>query len=173
MLRKRDKVITVILMVVLGTCMHFVHELIPSSHIVPFFFPANETAWEHMKMIWFPFLAAGIIHSRKTGNLGHLASFVLCAVMAMMMQIGTFATYQSITGTSVLLLDIVIFSLSMAGCILLAFELAQKTWTQKAPALWIVLAVIITACIFYLTNHPGRGYVFLDDLDFQALIASA
>jgi hypothetical protein len=64
MISKKDKIIAIVLMIVLGACMHFVLDALPSGGITVFLgniFPANETSWEHMKMMWYPFLAVGII----------------------------------------------------------------------------------------------------------------
>ena len=166
MLTKRSKIITVVLLVVFGTCMHFVHEHIPegfAATVLGSIFPVNETSWEHMKMIWYPFLAAGIILSIKTKNSGYFAGFIISAIGAMMVQLGAFATYQSFTETSVLMLDILIYTFSMIVFILLSFDLAQKRWTQKHLAPWIILALAVTVGIIYLTYCPGEGYVFLDN----------
>ena len=166
MIGKKGIIITVVLMIVLGTCMHFVLELLPSGAITAFLgniFPVNETSWEHMKMIWYPFLVAGIILSIISGNRGYFASFVVCAVAAMLMQLGAFSIYQSFSGTSILALDIIIYVASMFFCILLACDLSQKKWAQKLLPLWVALAVIITAAIIFLTYYPGEGYVFLDN----------
>ena len=166
---KKDKCITIILMVVLGTCMHFVLDVIPSGPVAVFLgniFPVNETSWEHMKMIWYPFLVAGTIHSVRKKDRGYFVAFVVCAVIAMLLQLGAFSVYQSFTGTSVLVIDIVIYFSSMFFCILLAYDFALKEWTHKMFPLWIVLAVIITAVIIYLTYCPGNGYVFLDNEGF-------
>ena len=170
MVSKKSKVITILLMVVLGTCMHFVLDILPAGPLATALgniFPVNETSWEHMKMIWYPFLTAGIIHSCKTKNRGYFASFVVGAIMAMLMQLGAFSIYQSFTGTSVLILDIIIYTASMVFCILIAFDYYQKEWANKALLLWILLAVIITASIIYLTYCPGDGYVFLDNEGFD------
>ena len=87
--------------------------------------------------------------------------------MAMLMQLGAFSTYQSFTGISVLILDIIIYTATMVFCILLAFDFANKKWTQKMLPLWTLLAVIITASIVYLTYRPADGYVFLDNEGFH------
>ena len=166
MIGKKDKILAIVLMIVLGTCMHFVLEALPSgaiSVILGNIFPVNETSWEHMKMIWYPFLTVGIIFSSKTGNRGYFASFVVCAVMAMLMQLGAFSIYQSFSGSSVLILDIIIYVSSMLFCALLACELSQKKWAQKMLLLWVALAVVITAGIVWLTYFPGEGFVFLDN----------
>jgi len=159
-----------IVVIVEGTCMHFVHEILPSgviSAIAGCIFPVNETAWEHMKMIWYPFLAAGIFHGRRTGCSGYFSSFVLCAAAGMMIQLGAFAFYQSLTQTGILIVDIIIYVSSMIACMLLAFELGQKKWASKYLFLFVIAAVLITAGIVYLTFFPGNGYVFMDNHDFQ------
>ena len=169
MIGKKGKTATVILMIVLGICMHFVLEVLPSGTVSAFLgniFPVNETSWEHMKMIWYPFLVAGIILSFKTGNRGYFASFVVCAVIAMLMQLGAFSIYQSFSGNSILILDILIYMAGMFFCSLLACDLSQKKWAQNLLPLWIALAVVITAGIVWLTYYPGEGYIFLDDEGF-------
>lgn len=169
MIGKKGMIITIILMIVLGTCMHFVLDVLPSgliSEILGNIFPVNETSWEHMKMIWYPFLVAGIILSLRTKNRGYFSSFVVCAIMAMLMQLGAFSIYQSFSGISILVLDIIIYMASMFFCALLALDLSQKKWSQKLLPLWVALAVIITAGIIWLTYYPGEGYVFLDNEGF-------
>ena len=166
MIGKKGMIVTITLMIVLGTCMHFVLEVLPSGAITAFLgniFPVNETSWEHMKMIWYPFLTAGIILSFKTRNRGYFASFIVCSIIAMLMQIGAFSVYQSFSGTSILILDIIIYVASMFFCILLACDLSQKRWAKELLPLWVALALIITAGIIWLTYFPGEGYVFLDN----------
>ena len=166
MIGKKDKIVAIMLMIVLGACMHFVMGALPSGEISVFLgniFPVNETSWEHMKMMWYPCLAVGIIFTLKTGNRGYFASFVVSAVMAMLMNLGAFSIYQSFSGKSILFLDITIFMSTMLVGALLACELSQKKWAQKLLPLWVALAVMITVGIIWLTYYPGKGYVFLDN----------
>ena len=170
MIGKKSKIVTIVLMIAFGISMHFVLGALPSGGISVFLgsiFPVNETSWEHMKMIWYPFLTVGIIFSFRTGNRGYFGSFVVGAVMAMLVNIGAFSICQSFSGKSVLILDILIYISSMLSGALLACELSQKKWAQKLLPLWVVLAVIITAGIIWLTYHPGKGYVFLDNEGFS------
>ena len=166
MIGKKVKIIAIVLMIIFGACMHFVMGALPSGRITEFLgyiFPVNETSWEHMKMMWYPLLAVGIIFSFKTGNRGYFAAFVVSAVMAMLMNLGAFSIYQSFSGKTILILDISIFVSSMLVGALLACELSQKKWTQKMLPLWVALAVMITVGIIWLTYHPGKGYVFQDN----------
>ena len=166
MIEKKDKIVSIVLMIIFGIGMHFVIGALPSGGISVFLgniFPVNETSWEHMKMMWYPFLAVGIIFTLKTGNRGYFASFVVSAVMAMLMNLGAFSLYQSFSGKSILFLDITIFISTMLSGALLGCELSQKKWAQKLLPLWVALAVMITVGIIWLTYYPGKGYVFLDN----------
>ena len=148
--------------------MHFVLEVLPSGPVSDFLgniFPVNETSWEHMKMIWYPFLVAGIILSFKSKNQGYFTSFVACAIAAMLIQLGAFSIYQSFSEISILFIDIIIYVVSMLFCALLAFDLSQKNWIKKLLPLGIVLAVCITFGIIWLTYCPGKGYVFMEFME--------
>lgn len=85
----------------------------------------------------------------------------------MLVMIGLFAFYQSFTKTSVLALDIPFFMLVIIFCALLGFLLAKQDWCRTSTSVWIVIALIITALIIWLTYHPGPGYLFLDDAGLQ------
>lgn len=61
-------------MIVIGTCMHFVNDLVNNEgvmKILGIIFPVNETSWEHMKMLWYPFLFAGMILTKKRKDKGY------------------------------------------------------------------------------------------------------
>ena len=166
MISKKEKNVTIILMVVIGACMHFVLEMFPSGPVtvaLGSIFPANETCWEHMKMIWYPFLAAGIVQGHREKNRAYLAAFVVCGIMAMLVQLGAFSVYQSYFGFSILLLDVIIYVSTMVALAVMAFDFAQKGWSRRFFSAWIALAAIVTAAIIYLTYYPGGGYVFMDN----------
>ena len=57
--------------------------------------------------------------------------FVVCAVMAMLMNLGAFCRYQSLLGKTILIVDIMIYVSTMLCGALLACELSQKKWAQK------------------------------------------
>ena len=159
-------ILVVTLMIVLGTCMHFVCDLVNNDDVMKILgviFPVNETSWEHMKMLWYPFLAGGIVLSKKQRNAGIFGGFVIGGTVAMLTIIGCFTLYQSFTISSVLILDIILFTLDIILCAMLGFLLAKQDWCRKSLIVWIVLAVIITAGIIYLTYCPGSGYIFLDN----------
>ena len=165
-MKKNSTAVTVILMCVIGTCMHFVCDIVHSENavmILGILFPVNETTWEHMKMLWYPFLVTGIILAVKKHDRGYFGSFAAFGLLAMLVQLGLFSFYQSFTGTSVLILDIIFYMGDMILMALMALKHYQQFRSDKAWIFWLAASVLITAGIIYLTYCPGTGYVFLDD----------
>jgi len=166
----QTQIITIALMIVIGTCMHFVTDIFDTKTaklILGVIFPVNETSWEHMKMLWYPFLVAGIILSIKRKDWGYFGGFVIGGTLSIPMMIGIFTIYQSFTMHSVLIIDIITFMMVMIMFALLAFDLAKLEIVKKAKIYLIVLAVTVTAVLILLTYLPGEGYVFLDDEGFE------
>ncbi len=159
------------LMCVLGTCMHFVCDIFDSptaKAILGVIFPVNETSWEHMKMIWYPFLGAALYVAISRKDIRLFGGFIVAGFIAMPIQLGLFSFYQSFTTTSVLFLDIIFYYADMILCGFLALQFIKREWCQKTWYLWILVAVIVTAGIITLTYLPGPGYVFLDNEGLEA-----
>lgn len=157
--------ITILAMLVIGTCMHFVLDVFDSPAAVNalgWLFPVNESLWEHMKLLWYPFLGAGVVLSVKMKDAGYFGGFVIGGVVAVLAMIGAFAFYQSIANQSILALDLSLYVLVTVLTALLAFALSRRAWCRRALPLWIICAVLMTYAVIYLTYRPGTGYLFFD-----------
>ncbi len=67
----------IIAVAVLGTLNHFLYELSGGAAIFALFCPVNESTWEHLKLLFFPYLFASIwqyINSKP--DLGLSVSFI-------------------------------------------------------------------------------------------------
>lgn len=171
-MKKKSLALMTAIMCVAGTCMHFVCDAVsaePVRTVLSLVFPANETSWEHMKMIWVPFLVAGLLLSIRKRNGAYLSGMVVAGITGMLLQLGLFALYQSLIGSSVLFLDIIFYLGDMILCVLLGLMLANRSWAKKTWPLWALVAVAVSAAEVYLTFQPGSGYVFLDDAGLKSL----
>ena len=45
-----------------GSCLHFVHDLFPSP-VTALFSPVNESLWEHLKILFWPYLVSILLLS--------------------------------------------------------------------------------------------------------------
>jgi len=157
------EIITILAMIIVGTCMHFVCDIFDSAgakRVLAALFPVGESLMEHMKMLWYPFLGAGVILTVAKKDAGYLGGFVIGGIVAMMAMTALFVFYQSLSGKSILPLDITLYVIVIVLSALLAFLLSRETWCRRGTPLWITIAIAVTATIIYLAYRPGAGYLF-------------
>ena len=47
--------------IIFGTLLHFLYEWSNENQIIALFSAVNESTWEHLKLVFFPMLVAGIV----------------------------------------------------------------------------------------------------------------
>ena len=114
---------------VLGTLSHFFYEWSGDSTFIGLVCPISESAWEHMKLLFFPALLYcflfKLIYKNAVPNVslpllsGILTGTTLIPVF--------FYTYSGILGFTVVWIDIAIFYL----CTGITFSMASKLYEQK------------------------------------------
>ena len=150
----------VVFVMITGTLSHFVYEWSGKSFILGFFFPVNESTWEHMKLCFFPMLLYFLFMSRE------MKADYPCAVSSMLVGIllGTclipviFYTYSGILGKNYMALDIATFVLSVLLGFFTFYRLSLSCKAEEYLFL-LKLAVIAFAICFvlftYLTPKVG------------------
>ena len=58
---KKTQIIVAILIIIIGTLLHFTYEWSGENNFVASFSAVNESTWEHLKLVFFPMLILGII----------------------------------------------------------------------------------------------------------------
>ena len=165
-IKYRLEILTKTILILSGCLGHFIHEIFDNEIVIKVLgvlFPVNETTWEHMKLLWYPFLFAGIILSIKEKNWGYFGSFTVCGLLSILAVLGAFAIYESYSIVALVLPDIILVMMCFIFLGLLAFHLAKQEFMKKSLIFWIVIAVLITASIITLTYIPGDGYIFKDN----------
>lgn len=148
----------------LGAVSHFFYEWSGGNLAAGIFFPANESVWEHMKLVFFPFLLycaaalppAGKLRNRAFGAFA--ATYLAAAVIPVV-----FYTYTAFTGGPMLAADIVTFCAGTAAGWLAAYR--AFTMRDGGKTLRIIGAVGIAAlavCYFTLTLFAPEWFLFID-----------
>lgn len=154
----------IIFVLITGTISHFVYEWSGNNFILGFFFPVNESTWEHMKLCFFPMLLYSLYMDKKIKQIypcvtsallfGTLLSTFLIPVI--------FYTYSGILGKNFLALDIAAFAISVLlsfgviYCLTLSCKLEPYTKTLK------FLILITTVSFFVFTYYPLDIGIFID-----------
>ena len=141
---------------VLGTLSHFFYEWSGDSTFIGLVCPISESAWEHMKLLFFPALLYcflfKLIYKNAVPNVslpllsGILTGTTLIPVF--------FYTYSGILGFTVVWIDIAIFYL----CTGITFSMASKLYEQKNIARFRFLIYGLTILYSILIYLYSAGY---------------
>lgn len=148
----------------LGTANHFVYGLSGNNTIVGLFTPVNESVWEHLKLLFFPFMLytigewlvygkniKGFLFSRCTG--------VICSLILIPT---AFYVYTAVIGKNFAPLDILIFFIA----VFVSFGISLKRINKESDASVfrsisaVVLFAGITALFIGLTFFPPDTALF-------------
>lgn len=146
-----------VLATVAGTCLHFGYSVWPNL-LTAVFCPVQESLWEHLKILFWPCLAAALILSRWDGKLIPRMAILLLSCAAML-AVG-WILHVPLEGTP-LFADIVLYVLLVALCLFLPC-LAERP-LARIPALpVIVLLILLGAAIVVFSFFPPKNILFFD-----------
>lgn len=161
---KRDTLKGIIFVLITGAVSHFVYEWSGNNPILGFFFPVNESTWEHMKLCFFPMLLYAFYMNRKqkydypciTSSLlfGILLSTFLVPVI--------FYTYSGILGHNFLIFDISTFVASVLFGFFATYRLTLSCKQESNASLLKLLVLVTVICFFIFTYHPIDIGIFTD-----------
>jgi drug/metabolite transporter (DMT)-like permease len=142
-----------------GAFLHFLFSLLPNA-AAALFSPVAESLWEHLKLIFWPFLIASFfLTRRRPGGWGpHL--FALLLSSGLMLLFGWL--YHILLGHESLRFDVVFYVIMMALAFLLAGKLPEKgfIWRWRSVAGFLVLVLGVAIVLF--TFLPPGGALFAD-----------
>lgn len=114
---------SVLAVAILGSLNHFLYDWTGGSSFAALFCPINESPWEHLKLLFFPFLfvTLGTAALYRFRDRRFFYCRFLGVVCGMAFTLVTFYTYTGIWGSHALILDLLIFFLS----VVLSFSAAR------------------------------------------------
>ena len=159
---RKETVIAAILLVLLGTSMHFVHHLPWFNHFLGYIFPVKESVMAHMKMIIYPMalLSLYLVLSRK--DIRELGAPILAALAVIPLIIVAFFSYWVFVRHELMALDVVIYVAAVVGAILLARRWRNSSFVRNCWPIWIVVFLITVILAGYLTYNAPEWIVFAD-----------
>ena len=159
---RKETVIAAILLVILGTSMHFVHHLPCFNHFWGYIFPVVESVMAHMKMILYPMalLSLYLVISRK--DIREVGAPILAGLAVMPMVVVAFFSYWLFVRHELMAVDIVIYVAAVVGAVLLARRWRTSRFVRKFWPLWIVLFLIAVVLTGYLTYNAPDWLIFAD-----------
>ena len=140
-----------------GACLHFLYDLLPSL-VTALFSPVQESIWEHLKIIYWPYLAAMFLVTGKAGR-GQRGSWLFSLlVISVAMLIIAYVYHISLGGSSTAF-DIGLYVVLMAVGFFLPGRL-KETAGRSAPIFFLV--VLLGVAIILFTFLPPDHILFSD-----------
>ena len=147
--------------IIFGSLLHFVYHLSGDNTFFALFSPINESTWEHLKLLFFPFVAYSIFQYFIIGH--NYRNFITAKVLGVIIGIISiplmFYTYTSILLNHYLTIDILIFIIS----VILAYGVSWYVLKHKSIS-FNLLSVILLACLIiifmFFSFHPPEMELF-------------
>ena len=153
---KHYTILGILFVIIAGALSHFVYEWSGNNFILGFFFPVNESTWEHMKLCFFPMLLYSCFMNRKLkDDYPCVTSSLLFGVL-----LGTFLipiifyTYSGILGHNYIFFDIATFIISVLLAFIAVYRLSLSC-VLDSFLFWLATLVFLTAiCFLVFTYYP-------------------
>ena len=153
---------TVSLMGVVG---HFLYELSGNNQFVGLFMPVSESVWEHLKLLFFPFMvyvfAEIAVYGRKIT--GFLFSRITGVIVGLVFIPTAYFIYTAVIGKNFAPLDILLYFIG----VFISFNISYKRILQGHDKnIWktvsaIILFLGISALFIGLTYFPPNTALFI------------
>ncbi|KAB3532744.1 hypothetical protein F8154_11390 [Alkaliphilus pronyensis] len=157
------ELVGVFIIFVLGTIFHFAYDWLGNIKALGFIFPVNESVWEHLKMVFGPFIIFSVFEYcfiNKSFNkmivAKTLAIFSACIAIILLHN-----GYRLILGHHVVIIDIVIFLLSIVFGQFLSYKILSGSHPRMftIDLSYLCIFLLFVAFIF-LTYNPPNIFLF-------------
>lgn len=154
--------------IIFGTLLHSLYEWSNENQIIALFSAVNESTWEHLKLVFFPMLVAGIVEyfalRGKTKNM--IQAKAVAIVFAICYIIVFFYTYTGIIGTNFFILDILSFLLSIIIGEWIAYKIIinKSLYENKNKIFAIIILTILLISFMLFTFNPPKINLFKDPI---------
>lgn len=158
--------ISVPILFVVGSLLHFLYKWTKKNKIVGVFVPVNESIFEHSKLLLIPltifYFASYIFLKGSVDVNNYFFAMLVSIVFSIIVMISFYYTYKEIIGSSYLWIDIFDLLLSLfMGQVLANHIYVYSEAISLCVSLFII--VVIFMAYIYLTFKPFKTPFFMDE----------
>lgn len=152
--------------IILGFLFHFLYEWTNYNDIVGLFTAINESTWEHLKLLFFPYFLFSIIEYYYYGknHSNFICSKFISVLLGMSLIVIIFYTYTGILGTHFVIIDILIFIICTIITYIKSYNIlmSDKYCSKNCNILCLIGVMLFIALFFTFTFNPPHLKLFLD-----------
>ncbi len=145
--------------VLAGTALHFIYEWWPNP-LIGLIAPVNESVWEHMKLLFWPFFGAAVwdyCHDRRLCVWGAYMAAQLLMPAALL---GCYYLLETGFGLSGLVIDLALYYLTMAGGFWFAGQHRNSAKFGSAAGVLTMAAAVYGSCLLVFTIAAPNFPIF-------------
>ncbi len=136
----------------LGSIGHFFYEWTGENTIVGYFFPVNESTWEHLKLLFFPTIIFSVIEyfATKEKPHGYAPAVAVSLMVGLISIVVIFYTYSGVLGFKIEWFNIAIYYIALIIMLLTKALLLSTHFVSNKAALYLSLAWILSMAIMFV-----------------------
>ena len=108
LMTRKETIIAIILLIIIGTSMHFVHHAPFFNHFLGYIFPVTESVMAHMKMVFYPMLLLSFFFILSRRDIREVGAPLLGGLAVMPLIIAAFFAYWIFVRHELMFLVIII-----------------------------------------------------------------
>ena len=158
---KKRYALAFLLTALAGTALHFAYDWCPSP-LVGLFAPVNESVWEHLKLLFWPFLAAGFALTRGQAEKPAAWSGFLLAELGMpVFLLGIYYTLHAGFGVQSVYADIGLYYLTLGLGFAAALRVNRSGRFGWLAGVLVILTGLYGAALILFTLAPPEFPIFM------------
>ena len=146
---KKQFILAAVVATVGGTALHFLYDVLPNP-LVALFAPVNESVWEHLKLLYWPMLAAALVLARGPRRIAVWAGFFPAIVLQPVFLLALYYGLRAL-GVQGLAVDLTLYVLTMAGGFLLAARLSRSGPARRLTGVSLLAVMLYGAALVLFT----------------------
>lgn len=150
----------------LGTVGHFLYEWTDKNMIIGYFFPVNESTWEHLKLLFFPTAIFSVIEYAFVKNeiKNYAVAVTVSKIIGMLFIVTAFYTYSGVLGFNVDFLNIAIYYLSVIVSLIVKNKIIskEKFYGTNCALISLIICFVISLLFILFTYSPPKIGLFAE-----------
>ena len=156
----------IVFSLIVGTLLHFTYQWSGENKFIASFSAVNESVWEHLKLVFYPMLIAGIVEYffvKKIAN-NYIEAKTIGIFTAISFIVVAFFTYTGIIGASLIVVDILLFVIAIILGEYVAYKLMKRKneSNNKTKILAGIILVFLLLCFILCTYFTPEVNLFRD-----------
>ncbi len=143
---------------VAGSLGHFVYKWSGNNTILGYFFPVNESTWEHLKLLFFPTLVFSTVEYFliKDKVKGYVPSVAVSLIVGLITIVTIFYTYSGVLGFKIEWFNIAIYYIALLVMLAVKLLLTLTETVDSKLATWLSLLwfLVMSLMFIFFTYNP-------------------